>query len=110
MSWVYFFYEDVLITKYRGESLSFLTTYVEECGKACIIEGLKLNHKFPQQIEAYHKLLKQMVQRKKDKAGIYKQNHMLIMGCIAALVKLNQIPEYDAYIILKDKRIIKSFV
>tara|TARA_R110000796_G_scaffold16886_4_gene52387 strand:- start:458 stop:811 length:354 start_codon:yes stop_codon:yes gene_type:complete len=101
MEWVYFFYEDILLTKYKGENLS---EHIEKCGNACILEGCKVNHKFPKQIEAYHKFLKDIKQRKVDKAGIYQKNHLLIMGCLASLVKLNQLREDEAYIILKVKK------
>ena len=44
-----------------------------------------------------------MKQRKVDKAGIHNNNHLMVLGCLASLVKLKQLEEYDAYIILKDK-------
>jgi len=102
MNWVYFFYEDVLLTKYRGP-LDYIEKQIKDCANQCILEGLKQGNKFPEQIQAYHKFLQKMVQRKKDKAGIHTKNHLLVLGCLASLVKLNQIEEYDAYIILKDK-------
>ena len=108
--WVYFFYEDVLLTKYKGNKN--IEKEIEECGNACIMEGMKVNHKFPEQIQAYHKFLQKIKKRKVDKAGIYKNTHLMVMGCLASLVKLNQLEEHEAYIILKNpsKRRAKSLI
>ena len=100
--WIYLFYEDVLLTKYKGP-LDYIQKQLKDCGNECIIEGLKAGNKFPEQIQAYNKFLQKIKQRKIDKAGIHKNNHLMVLGCLASLVKLNQIDEQDAYIILKDK-------
>ena len=109
--WVYFFYEDVLLTKYKGP-LNYIETQVKECGNACILEGLKAGNKLPEQIQAYHKFLQKIKKIKVDKAGIYKNTHLMVMGCLASLVKLNQLEEHEAYIILKNpsKRRAKSLI
>lgn len=100
--WIYLFYEDVLLTKYKA-SLDYIQNHLKDCGNECILEGLKQGNKLPEQIKAYHKFLQKMKQRKVDKAGIHKNNHLMVLGCLASLVKLKQLEEYDAYIILKDK-------
>ena len=102
MYWVYFFYENELLTKYKAP-LDYLENQLKECANECILRGLRMGHTLPDQIQSYHKFLQQMVQRKVDKAGIYKNNHLLVMGCLASLVKLNKLEEHEAYIILKDK-------
>ena len=102
--WIYLFYENVLLTKYRGP-LDYIEKQLKDCGNECIIQGLKQGNKFPEQIKAYHKFLQKIKQRKVDKAGIHKNNHLMVLGCISALIKLKQLDEYDAYIILKDKKL-----
>tara|TARA_R100000935_G_C2698950_1_gene109501 strand:+ start:139 stop:498 length:360 start_codon:yes stop_codon:yes gene_type:complete len=103
MWWIYLFYEDVLISKYKGTTEKDILKQIAELGNECIIQGMKVNHKFPEQIKAYHDFLSQMKQRKLDKAGIHRRNHQLILGCISALVKLKQLSIDESYILLKIK-------
>jgi len=101
---IYLFYEDVLLSTYKGHTEEGTLKQIAELGNECIIQGMKINHKFPKQIKAYHEFLSQMKQRKLDKAGIHRGNHQLILGCISALVKLKQVSIDESYILLKIKK------
>ena len=103
MYWIYLFWKDEFLTKYKVKNTKCAVDTMEEIAQVTIRTGFTVHHGLPEQIQTLHKFLNEMYERKINKLGIYKSSHKLILASISSLIKLQQYREDELCIILKQK-------
>ena len=103
MYWIYLFWKDELLTKYKVRSSEYALQEMETTAQTTIKTGFMMKHGLPEQIKTLCKFLDEMYERKINKLGIYKSSHKLILASISSLIKLHQYREDELCIILKQK-------
>ena len=103
MYWIYLFWKDEFLTKYKSKSMESILQEMEKMSQTTIRTGFMMNHKFAEQIQTLHEFLDKMYDRKINKLGIFKSSHQLIFAAISTLIKLQQYREDELCIILKKK-------
>ena len=97
------FYKDVYLSTFKDISEEKLLSELYGLGNKVVIDGMTQGQTIPVQIEVYKYFLEQMIDRKKNKQGIHRQNHKLICSSIGALLKLRAYQESDLICCLKRK-------
>ena len=103
MYWIYLFWKDELLTKYKIKNTECAVDTMEKIAQITIRTGFTVHHGLPEQIQTLHTFLDEMYERKINKLGIYKSSHKLILASISSLIKLHQYREDELCIILKQK-------
>ena len=103
MYWIYLFWKDELLTKYKIKNTQVAVDTMEAMAQTTIRTGFMMKHGFPIQIQTLKTFLDEMYERKINKLGIYKSSHKLILASISSLIKLHQYREDELCIILKQK-------
>ena len=104
MYWIYLFWKDEFLTKYKSKSMEFILQEMETTAQTTIKTGFMMKHGLPEQIKTLCKFLDEMYERKINKLGIYKSSHQLILASISSLIKLQQYREDELCIILHEKQ------
>ena len=97
------FFKDVYLSTFKDISEEKLLSELYGLGNKVILDGMKQGQTIKMQIQVYEYFLNQMVDRKKNKQGIHKNNHKLICTSIGALLKLKAYEESDLICCLKRK-------
>tara|TARA_R110002124_G_scaffold13493_1_gene62108 strand:+ start:337 stop:648 length:312 start_codon:yes stop_codon:yes gene_type:complete len=103
MYWIYLFWKDEFLTKYKIKNTECAVETMEQIAQVTIRTGFTVKHGLSEQIRTLHKFLDEMYERKINKLGIYKSSHQLILASISSLIKLQQYREDELCIILKQK-------
>ena len=105
VNWVYIFWNDLYISKFKYATQEGL--YL--CGKNFVEKNLRQNKSIKFQVMIFKEFLEIMYNRKKNKQGIRRTDHQIVLQSVLALIVLKQYDIDDLlYFPPKYKKSIKS--